>query len=347
MSIEKKLLLIESNNIQYFMDILENLDWGMANVVLDFISAESTSVMIARPCSLLFVDFISKAPQRKELYQNVIEALSPRLVSFEESVSLAREQLAMIYESELLFVDAAKQLIAIPLESGHRQVTDEYKFEIYIKIMRNLLKSGDPAQAESYVARAGFCSQLNCDVDSKQQFRMGQAAILEYKRKYMDAAMKYMEFLSNNEMLESAIRCVLLSDSNEMRQKLCSDLFNDVRSMNFAIYPILKETYFGNLISFEETKSFFPSDWETALQQHNLTAVSRLYVSISFETLSRILQVPLQVAESVAVKMISDLKINGTIDQIDGYVDFHQTDNFSELVSNLCLEISSISNFIK
>lgn len=49
--------------------------------------------------------------------------------------------------------EAARMLQGIPLESGHRSVSDEYKCRIYIKIVQLLLEDDDAVSADAYLNR--------------------------------------------------------------------------------------------------------------------------------------------------------------------------------------------------
>jgi COP9 signalosome complex subunit 4 len=49
-----------------------------------------------------------------------LEKIQPRVVAFEEQVSVIRVNLAKLYEGEEEWKEAAKILIAIPLDTGQR-----------------------------------------------------------------------------------------------------------------------------------------------------------------------------------------------------------------------------------
>jgi COP9 signalosome complex subunit 4 len=56
----------------------------------------------------------------KQLAHHSLEKIQPRAVAFEEQITQIRLDLANSYQSEEEFKDAAKILMAIPLESTHR-----------------------------------------------------------------------------------------------------------------------------------------------------------------------------------------------------------------------------------
>ena len=47
-----------------------------------------------------------------------------------------------------------KVLVGIPLETGQKQYTVDYKLETYLKIARLYLEDEDPVQGEAYINRA-------------------------------------------------------------------------------------------------------------------------------------------------------------------------------------------------
>ena len=62
--------------------------------------------------------------------------------------------MADIYEREQAWRQAAQVLVGIPLETGQKQYTVDYKLETYLKIARLYLEDEDPVQGEAYINRA-------------------------------------------------------------------------------------------------------------------------------------------------------------------------------------------------
>ncbi|SJX60911.1 related to COP9-signalosome complex subunit 4 [Sporisorium reilianum f. sp. reilianum] len=93
---------------------------------------------------------------RRQLLENALEQLQPRVLSFEEQASSLRMQLAGLLEAEEDWNEAARVLLAIPLDSGHRNVSDHFKLSIYVRIARLLLKGDDPVAADMYLKRASM-----------------------------------------------------------------------------------------------------------------------------------------------------------------------------------------------
>ncbi|KAI8642884.1 hypothetical protein BD408DRAFT_343448 [Parasitella parasitica] len=141
----------------------------------------------------LFEDKITSRATQKQLLLFAIGRAQPRAVSFEESLSQLREKLASVYEDEDDFLEAAKTLQGIPLDSGHRAISDDYKLQVYIRIVRLLLEEDEAVQAEFYLNRAALLIPNSTDLLLNLTFKLSQARILDAKRRFLEACSKYHE----------------------------------------------------------------------------------------------------------------------------------------------------------
>ncbi len=99
---------------------------------------------------------IADSDTRRLVLENALEQLQPRVLSFEEQASSLRMQLASLLEADEDWNEAARVLLAIPLDSGHRNVSDHFKLSIYVRIARLLLEGDDPVAADMYLKRASM-----------------------------------------------------------------------------------------------------------------------------------------------------------------------------------------------
>ena len=101
---------------------------------------------------------LSKLPDEvsKQVSHFTLEKVQPRVISFEEQVAGIRQHLADIYERNQQWREAANVLVGIPLETGQKQYTVDYKLETYLKIARLYLEENDSVQAEFYINRASL-----------------------------------------------------------------------------------------------------------------------------------------------------------------------------------------------
>ena len=65
-----------------------------------------------------------------------IDIVKPRVISFEDQDTTIRTHLADIYEKEHNWSEAGKVLVGIPLETGQKQYSVDFKLETYLKIAR-------------------------------------------------------------------------------------------------------------------------------------------------------------------------------------------------------------------
>lgn len=88
------------------------------------VAAESTPLVISRVVLSEFASLLPKleADLHVKIAQVAIEKIQPRVVAFEDQISVIRENLSKVFEEHEQWVDAAKILIGIPLESGQRYV---------------------------------------------------------------------------------------------------------------------------------------------------------------------------------------------------------------------------------
>lgn len=82
--------------------------------------------------------------------------------------------------------------------------TNEYKLDVYIRIVRMLLEEEDNVSAEAYLNRAALIVHTVKDPELLLHFKMSQARMLDYGRKFAEASSKYHEisYISNVEEAE-------------------------------------------------------------------------------------------------------------------------------------------------
>ncbi|KAF9367722.1 hypothetical protein CPC16_006085, partial [Podila verticillata] len=112
------------------------------------------------------------AENKKRVYKHALDKVQGRVVSFEEQVSSIRNNLASIYEDEEDWAEAAQVLQGIPLDSGHRIISNEFKVGIYIRIVRLLLEDDEAISAEAYLNRASVLMRDTKDISLQLTFKL-------------------------------------------------------------------------------------------------------------------------------------------------------------------------------
>ncbi len=81
---------------------------------------------------------------------------------------------------------------------------------MYVRIVRLLLEEEDSVQAETYYNRAASLAHTTNDKELLLGFKLSQARIHDYSRRFLEAAMKYHE-----------LSWVAEIDEEERKQMLC------------------------------------------------------------------------------------------------------------------------------
>ncbi len=79
------------------------------------------------------------------------------------------------------------------LKSTLRALPDQEKLQVYIRIVRLLLEDEDSVQAERFYNRAALLAHTTTDKETLLSFKLCQARISDYSRKFLEAASRYHE----------------------------------------------------------------------------------------------------------------------------------------------------------
>ncbi|CAI2183271.1 11485_t:CDS:2 [Funneliformis geosporum] len=317
---------------------------------VDHIVQEQVGLVISRQVLSDFVqgvDKISNSEIKKRVLHFALSKVQPRVVSFEEQISTLREKLAEIYENEEDWLEAAKVLQGIPLDSGHRTIPEEYKLKIYIKIVQLLLEEDEAVSAETYLSRAALLVPSCKDQVINLTFKLSQAKIFDFKRKFLEASSKYHELSYVSELaaddrtncLNAAITCAVLAGAGPQRSRMLATLYKDERVQRLPHFSILEKMYLDRVLRPNEVKGFAETlkdhqkarlpDGTTVLDraviEHNLLSASMIYNNITFEELGSLLAISPDQAEQIASSMIEQGRMQGTIDQIERLIFFESS----------------------
>ncbi|KAJ3263440.1 COP9 signalosome complex subunit 4 [Chytriomyces hyalinus] len=347
------------------------LDFESAQVLLNEALDEAVGLVAARAAVALFVSAFHKRCDTSNsahvdtalrVWALALERLSTRQVAFEDSISSIRLHLADLLEMNEDWGEAAKVLMGVPLDSGHRQIENVFKLSIYVRIVRLLLEEDDSVAAESYLNRASLlisatdAASLASASQQEQlltvQFRASQARLFDFKRSFLQAAQKYLSLSYLMLMAEServvclvqAVTCAILAPAGPQRSRLLATLYKDDRvrensELSTVFYPILEKVYLDRILRTSEIDGFREtlkphqlaklSDGTTVLDraviEHNVLAASKIYTTIRFTELGSLLGVTdAYAAEMVVSRMIGEGRVEGQIDQIEGLVYFYE-----------------------
>ncbi|THV64512.1 COP9 signalosome-like protein complex subunit 4 [Aureobasidium pullulans] len=311
------------------------------------ILGDSVGIVTSRPLLALFVGKLASLPDadiKIQVGTNAIDALAPKVVSYEDQDSQIKLMLADSYEQNEDFTSSAKVLQQITLDSSQRHVSDDDKAKIWIRITRCYLEEDDPINALSYLNRVKNVIYNVQDQTTKLQFQLSQARISDSQRNFLDASNSYLNLslepvIDEEERLQAlsaAIICVVLAPAGPKRARQLARLYKDDRTPQVNEFAILEKIFLDRVLSPEEVKAFAEklqphqmaktADGSTVLDkavlEHNLLGVSRLYSNILIDNLGPMLGVDSDRAEAYAAQMIEQGRLSGYIDQIDGLIHF-------------------------
>lgn len=159
--------------------------------------------------------------------------------------------------------------------------------------------------------------------------------------------------------LKKALICTILASAGQQRSRMLATLFKDERCQQLPAYSILEKMYLDRIIRRSELQEFeallqdhqkaTTIDGSTILDravfEHNLLSASKLYNNITFVELGALLEIPPHKAERIASQMISEGRMNGYIDQIDGIVHFETREilpQWDKQIQSLCYQVNAI-----
>ncbi|XP_043666571.1 COP9 signalosome complex subunit 4 isoform X1 [Vespula pensylvanica] len=347
-------VFIEAITSVYISVVNENVSLVISRQVLTDVSSRLLSLP----------DEISKAVSHYTL-----DKVQPRVISFEEQVASIRQHLADIYERNQNWREAANVLVGIPLETGQKQYTVDYKLETYLKIARLYLEDDDPVQAEAFINRASLLQAESKNEQLQIYYKVCYARVLDYRRKFIEAAQRYNELsyrsiIHEDERmtaLRNALICTVLASAGQQRSRMLATLFKDERCQQLPAYSILEKMYLDRIIRRSELQEFEAllqphqkactidglgsTILDRAVIEHNLLSASKLYNNITFEELGALLEIPPTKAEKIASQMITEGRMNGYIDQIDSIVHFETRETlptWDKQIQSLCYQVNQI-----
>ncbi|KAK5127082.1 hypothetical protein LTR85_008442 [Meristemomyces frigidus] len=331
-----------------------------ANLVhyVQSIISDSIGVIHSRPLLSAFVEQYRKIPNNDAKIAagtDIVELLSPKIVSYEQQDTDIKYILADAYEVDEDYTNSAKTLQTITLDSSQRSVSDDDRARVWMRICRCYLEEDDPTNALTYLNKVKQVIYSVTDQTTRLQFQLSQARIYDSQRAFLDASASYLQLSTETaideeeclQALSAAISCAVLAPAGPLRARQLGKLYKDERAAETPSYSILEKIYLDRLLAPAEVATFASSlqphqlaktsDNSTVLDkavlEHNLLAVSRLYQNISTANLGHLLGVDAERAEMYAAAMIESSRLSGSIDQIAGVIHFNTREGGQDAVA--------------
>ncbi|KAF4962672.1 hypothetical protein FSARC_9233 [Fusarium sarcochroum] len=319
------------------------------NAIVDSFFGQALGVVATRTVLAAFISTLRELKNEDmwiEVGNRTLNTIAaqPSSSSFVDAGATLRELIATAHENNEDFLEAAKALVDIPLDSSQRKITDEEKARTWVRIVRNYLEVDDSTAAEMYINKLKNIMHLISDQDLNLHFKLSQARILDAQRDFLSASQRYHEIsfspsIAEEERLHTlsmAVKCAVLAPAGPMRNRTLGRLYKDERSSQLEEFGILEKMFLDRLLSPEEVDKFAEglqphqlattSDGSTVLAkavvEHNLLGASRLYSNIRFDALGSLLGLDADKAEETTARMIEQGRLVGRMDQLDGIVWF-------------------------
>ena len=215
---------------------------------------ESLGIVASRPLLTSFVGQFRdvKDPDVKiEVGQHVLQLLAPKVVSYEEQDTEIKYILADAFEEQEDFTSSAKTLQTVTLDSSQRAVSADDKARLWIRIVRCYLEEDDPTSASTYLNRVKNVLHEVQDKETRLQFQLSQARILDSQRSFLDAsaayhAISHEPIVDEEERLKAlseAMKCAVLAPAGPQRGRTLARLHKDDRADQVEEYSILEKIF--------------------------------------------------------------------------------------------------------
>eukprot|EP00541_Cyclophora_tenuis_P000962 CAMPEP_0116547530 /NCGR_PEP_ID=MMETSP0397-20121206/3830_1 /TAXON_ID=216820 /ORGANISM="Cyclophora tenuis, Strain ECT3854" /LENGTH=301 /DNA_ID=CAMNT_0004072075 /DNA_START=203 /DNA_END=1108 /DNA_ORIENTATION=+ len=257
--------------------------------------------------------------------------------------------------------------------------------DVYVKIAECFLEEDETVEADGAVTKAGTVVESISKPEEHMplilRYKSTYARVLDANRKFLQAAARYHDLSQSAtdiidaddllNMLGRASTCAILAPSGNQRQRIMGAVTKDPRLPQLDSIPsfethatIMRKMYTNQIIRKEEMVKFEQSlaphqkalmgdgltIMERAVIEHNMVGVSKLYMSIYMTDLGKILGVGAHKAEKVAANMIMDGSLNGSIDQVDGLLQFAVEDTpqaiWDKSITSFCVELNRVTETI-
>jgi len=228
---------------------------------VNHLMSEEVSTIISRPILKEFALQVSQV-QNVDLHKNLairsLQIIQPRVVGFEEQVHIIRSKLSDLYLDESDFIEAAKVLRGIPIDSSQWVMSDEDKAALYVKISQLYLEENEWVEAEQFINKASLINIRDKTVSLR--YKSSFTRVLDFKKKFLEASLQYYHLShlvpekDRDEVLEHGVICAILAHAGPQRSRILSTFYKDDRTSKLQVYPILEKMFMERIIKSEEKK---------------------------------------------------------------------------------------------
>jgi len=331
-------------------------DAAAARSIVDSITAEGTKPSVSRAALRALAAALRALPVTaasnaliEDVCAHAVERLRPRVAAGLDADGdfVLRRLLAQVHAAEDDHLRAASVLAQARIEAACE--TSEARADAFVRVARAYLAADDDVNADRFVKRAGdHVFRDGVPWETQVMYRSCVAQVLDARRRFLEAAQRYIELsllppaqmdeAELLQMLEKAVKCVVLAPAGPQRQRVMGTLSRDERlvALNPKTVSMLERMYNERFVSPEDAATFEAglevhqraqmADGSTvfrrAVLEHNMAAAQRVYSAIALLELARRLGIDALRTEKMAAKMIVERRLAASIDQVDGMLIF-------------------------
>lgn len=310
-----------------------------------------------------------------DLTQKIVSLIRPKDEIFSDSMMKAIQAQAQAHRDMKTpehTKNAGALMAAFDFEKGSCDASYVDQVRWWIECAECYLDLGLSSTASAQIKK---CNRFLNDIAGHKilvRHKLVMARVYHAELNFDEAAMPFMELSqSDSDLLEKstkddclkqAILCTVLATTGPRRSRIMAQLYSDSRSQALPSFPILEKMFRGQIIRSNEADKFGQllepkhivqdsngkTSLENAITKHNLVAASKVYNNIRLEQLAELLGLASSAeAEALASSMVSKGQLEGSIDQIEGIIEFSAGGSSSlaawdSRIEEACLEVSKI-----
>ena len=319
--------------------------------------------------------------QLLKICETFIDLVRPKYSYYCDSLINVIRLISELHQADEEFRNAGKAMASIDTEDQYvQQVLSIYdRCEWRIQTAEYFLADEDNTSATTHIQKSRkLLREIKLNNPNRYKLELRHktcySRILDSERKFLAASVNYLELsqMSNKivadddliQSLNNAVTCAILAPAGGSRSRVLQMLYRDERTKTLPNYKVLEKMNKNMILTNKEQNNFSTtlSDhhqarlsggltvFEKAIYEHNMLSASALYKNIKIEQLSKLLGVNDTQSEDLARIMIQEGRMNATIDQVDGIIQFDDDNsillNWDAQIQDLCYQINDICDLI-
>lgn len=290
--------------------------------------------------------------------EHILASTGEQTVALDDELTDVRILAADVLEAQHRWADAMRVLQDSTPDAGRRSRSDAHAFELNVRLLRLCLQCDALADADLYHKRASALAH-SVQRSSEQEalasvllaFRPSQAELYDRQLRFTDAALRFYELsitpslddTQQTTLLSKAVAAALLAPISAQRSRLLAQLQRDPRTSALPHGAALQQVAARRLVRAplvaHIAAHLAPHQLarapdselrllDAAMVEHNIDAASRVYDTITLDSLAALVGLPEPACEAMVAQMILQHRLPSTcfLDQMAHAVHFGPPD---------------------